>query len=60
MFGLAILLGLIPVQRAYNREMAPAHRRRSGRMIIINRIAVLMIFTAVGINAWVLLIEINR
>jgi hypothetical protein len=84
--GAATLLGLFPVQRGYNREMAPQHRRRSGRMIIINRIAVLMvaiagaalvwrgdleglyllpvgilmIFTAVGINAWVLLIEINR
>jgi hypothetical protein len=84
--GMAALLGLIPVQRGYNRQMAIQHRRRSGRMIFINRIAmlmvaisgavlvwrgdltglyllpvgILMIFTAVGINAWVLLIEINR
>jgi hypothetical protein len=84
--SVATLLGLIPVQRGYNREMAPQHRRRSGRMILINRLAVLviaaagavliwrgdleglyllpvgilMIFVAVGINAWVLLIEINR
>jgi hypothetical protein len=84
--ALALLLGLIPVQRGYHRQMTVVHRRRSGRMILINRFAVLMvviagatvvwrgdleglyllpvgilmIFTAVGINAWVLLIEINR
>jgi hypothetical protein len=84
--GLATLLGLIPVQRGYHAQMTVQHRRRSGRMIIINRFAVLlvasvgavllrrgdvtglyllpvgilMIFTAVGFNARVLLIEINR
>jgi hypothetical protein len=82
-FGAVTLFGLIPIQRAYNAAIVDHHRRRSGRMIMINRFAILMIavagavilwrgdleglyfhilltFMAVGINAWVLLIEINR
>jgi hypothetical protein len=84
--GVATLLGLVPVQRAYLSQTSDPYRRTTRRMIIINRIAVLMIaiagavlmwrgdleglyllpvgilmtFTAVGINAWVLLIEISR
>jgi cation transport ATPase len=84
--AVATLLALIPLQRAYTRSIAPEHRRRSGRMVRLNRIAVsiiavsgavllwradldglyvlpvgiLVIFVASGINAWVLLIEINR
>jgi len=84
--GLATFLGLVPLQRAYLRQVDPVHRRSSARMVAVNRLAmavialgglamvwtgdgrgayllppgVLLTFFAVGVNAWVLLIEINR
>jgi hypothetical protein len=84
--GIATLLGLLPLQRAYMLHVDPPHRRRSMQMVQTNRVAVLVItlggavllwrgdfdglyllpvgilmtFAAVGFNAWVLLIEINR
>jgi modulator of FtsH protease len=84
--GIATLAGLVPLQIAYTRTIDAVYRRRSDRMIAVNRTAVtvialaglllvwrgdgkgiyllapgiLLIFVAVGANAWVLLIEINR
>jgi hypothetical protein len=84
--GIATLLGLLPLQRAYIRHTDPLYRRRSIQMVLTNRAAmlvitlagavllwrgdldglyllplgILMTFAAVGANAWVLLIEINR
>lgn len=84
--GMVTLLGLLPLQRGYLKTVTAPHRRRSGRMVLCNRlsiavivlggavvlgrgdlrglyllpIGIFMTFTAVGVNAWVLLIEINR
>jgi hypothetical protein len=80
------LIGLIPVQHGYLREIDAEHRRTSTRMVWFDRLAIMLIaiaglglavlggeeplyilppgilltFVAVGVNAWVLLIEINR
>lgn len=77
---------LVPLQRDYLSAIDPAHRPKSRRMVLLNRVAIglfalaglallatgdgaglyllapgiLLAFTAVGANAWVLLIEINR
>jgi len=84
--SLGLLALLIPLQKAYLRDVDPEHHGSSMRMVWLNRTAVLMFaaaglvllwrndqaglyilppgvlltFVAVGINAWVLLIEINR
>ncbi|HEY3638416.1 MAG TPA: hypothetical protein VGK90_09720 [Rhizomicrobium sp.] len=84
--GIATLVGMVFLQRAYLRALEQTYRPRSMMMVGLNRVAISIValggliilsrgdgvglyviaagilatFLAVGANAWVLLIEINR
>jgi modulator of FtsH protease len=45
-FGAATMAAVIPLQRGYLRSIDSIHRRRTGQMVIVNRMAVMIIALA--------------
>jgi modulator of FtsH protease len=49
--GIATIVAIVPLQRAYLGSTQPAYLRQSSRMVAINRVAVVLIAVAGGVLA---------